>query len=115
MHYRIFSTWRLIAALVIMLYHFCHYGPEGARDIIEHIERMLPMLDMFFIISGYLIFDAYRDRVGTGRDYYDYIVRRFARIYPLILRHSAFSSPSRSPAISALSKPAAHHATIFRR
>jgi peptidoglycan/LPS O-acetylase OafA/YrhL len=83
MHYRIFSTWRLAAALVIMLYHFCHYGPEGARDIIEHIERMLPMLDMFFIISGYLIFDVYRDRIGSPREYYDYIVRRFARIYPL--------------------------------
>lgn len=66
-----------------MIYHFSHYGPEGSRDVIERIERMLPMLDMFFIISGFLIFEAYRDRIGTAADYFVYLARRFARIYPL--------------------------------
>lgn len=87
MHYRIYSIWRLVAALVIMLYHFAHYGPEGSQAL---VERMLPMLDMFFIISGFLIFEAYRDKIDSGRDYAAFAVRRFARIYPLHLATLAF-------------------------
>ncbi len=90
MHYRIFSTWRLVAALAIMLYHFAHHGPPGSMLLVERIELMLPMLDMFFIISGFLIFEAYRDKIGNAREYASYIARRFARIYPLHIITLAF-------------------------
>ena len=90
MHFRIFSAWRLIAAVVVMVYHFSHYGPEGSKNVVARLELLMPMLDMFFIISGFLIFSAYADKVRDMPDYLSYLGRRFARIYPLHLITTGF-------------------------
>ncbi len=76
-----------------MIYHFTHYGPEGYKDILERLERLerlMSVLDMFFMVSGILIFVHYRDRITSPQSYADYIVRRFVRIYPLHLITLAF-------------------------
>ena len=33
MHYRIFETWRLIAAISIMMWHFMRFAPPGTEDV----------------------------------------------------------------------------------
>ncbi|MBB2972405.1 acyltransferase [Mesorhizobium sp. RMAD-H1] len=85
MYFRLFEFWRLIAALLIMLYHFSFNGPPGTEWLIVWLQRLRPLLDMFFIISGFLIFLHYGDRVTGWRSYTAYILRRFARLYPLHL------------------------------
>lgn len=85
MYFRLFEFWRLIAALLIMLYHFSYNGPAGTLWMVDWLERLSPLLDMFFIISGFLIVFTYGDRVTDRRSYTAYLIRRFARLYPLHL------------------------------
>ncbi|GGA90002.1 acyltransferase [Brucella endophytica] len=85
MYFRLFEIWRLIAALLIMLYHFSFNGPPGTGWMIDWLERLRPLLDMFFIISGFLIVAHYGERVTDGRSYAVYLVKRLARLYPLHL------------------------------
>ncbi|KQT43056.1 hypothetical protein ASG43_16155 [Aureimonas sp. Leaf454] len=85
MHYRIFDCWRLAAALLIMAYHFLYFAPPGREAYIEALHRLLPLLDMFFMISGFLIAGRYAGRVSTLGDYGLFLQRRVARLYPLHL------------------------------
>lgn len=82
--YRLFGLWRLIAALLVMAYHYSHYA-ANALEVIAWFEHMGPLLDMFFILSGFLIFDRYG---WTGMDpagYLRFLARRLSRLYPLHL------------------------------
>ncbi len=88
-NYRLFWIWRFMAALLVMIYHFSHYLPEPG-PVLAWWERMNPLLDMFFVLSGFLIFDRYRDRIGNGGDYLRFLVRRLCRLYPLHLATLAF-------------------------
>lgn len=91
MQFRIFGFWRLFAAFLVMGYHFSHYGPDGFESVLRWFERLMPLLDMFFMISGFLIFQRYHDRVLTGEDYGSYLIKRLARLYPLHLMTTGFS------------------------
>lgn len=84
MYFRIFDCWRLAAALLVMTYHFLFFAPEGdALAATDFIHRLLPLLDMFFMISGFLIMTLYADRLRTLADYGRFLRRRLARLYPL--------------------------------
>lgn len=83
--YRLFEIWRLLAALLIMFYHFAHFAPAGSLWVKDELSAFRPLLDMFFIISGFLIFDRYGDTVRGARGYLVYLCRRLARLYPLHL------------------------------
>jgi peptidoglycan/LPS O-acetylase OafA/YrhL len=87
MHFRIFETWRLMAALLVMAYHFLRFGPGTLQQYQagEVLHRLLPLMDMFFMISGFLILLRYGDRISDWSSYRQFIVRRLARFYPLYL------------------------------
>ena len=89
-HFGLFAVWRLIAAILVMIYHFSAYGPDFYQKLHIGMERLAPMLDMFFIISGFLIWSSYADRVGSLKELRVFFVRRLARIYPLHLVTLAF-------------------------
>lgn len=90
MQFRLFGFWRLFAAFLVMCYHYAHYAPENAPAIIAWFERMMPLLDMFFMISGFLIFQRYHDRIDTPKAYREYLIKRLARLYPLHLMTTGF-------------------------
>ncbi|MCR4267498.1 acyltransferase [Nitratireductor sp. ZSWI3] len=83
--YRLFEIWRLVAALLIMLYHFGHFAPEASLWVKDELSVLRPLLDMFFIMSGFLIFDRYGEEVRDARSYLVYLGKRLARLYPLHL------------------------------
>jgi peptidoglycan/LPS O-acetylase OafA/YrhL len=86
MHYRIFETWRLAAAIAIMIYHFLRFGPPEAVQAGVFLFRFLPLMEMFFMISGYLIMERYgKTLMREGQPFRHYLLRRVARIYPLYL------------------------------
>lgn len=85
MYYRIFDCWRLTAALLVMAYHFLYFAPPGGEVGIAFLQRLLPLLDMFFMISGFFITGRYGDRLRTRGDYGIFLQRRIARLYPLHL------------------------------
>ena len=89
-NYRLFGVWRLLAALLVMAYHFSHHviNPVPVTTWFEH---MLPLLDMFFIMSGFLIFEHYGRMENTRSNYISFLIKRLARLYPLhILTLSVF-------------------------
>lgn len=90
MHYRIFDCWRLTAAILVMAYHYLYFAPPGGEVYVEALGRLLPLLDMFFMISGFLITERYAGKVSTPRDYGLFLQRRIARLYPLHLATLSF-------------------------
>ena len=86
MLYRVFESWRLIAAILVMLYHFLRYAPAGHEWISHWLFRLLPLMDMFLMISGFLIMMRYEPEAFRRRGFYaDFLMRRIARFYPLYL------------------------------
>ncbi|MDQ0318336.1 peptidoglycan/LPS O-acetylase OafA/YrhL [Pararhizobium capsulatum DSM 1112] len=81
-----------MAALLVMAYHFLRFGPGTPQQFAagEVLHRLLPLMDMFFMISGFLILLRYGDRLKDTAGYRRFIVRRLARFYPLYLVTSVF-------------------------
>jgi peptidoglycan/LPS O-acetylase OafA/YrhL len=74
-----------------MLFHFLNYGPPSAVHMTDILFRLLPLMDMFFMISGFLIMERYADRLVAERgSYARFLIRRVARFYPLYLATLAF-------------------------
>jgi peptidoglycan/LPS O-acetylase OafA/YrhL len=89
-NYLLFASWRLFAAILVMIYHYSNYGPEPFQAINGKMQRLTPMLDMFFIISGFLIWTHYSGRVSGWGNFKSFIIRRLARLYPLHLLTLSF-------------------------
>ena len=89
-NFLLFSVWRLLAAGLVMLYHYATYGPQFYQDLNIYLDCLTPLLDMFFIISGILIWTHYSYRVTDAKSFRTYLIRRFARIYPLHLLTLSF-------------------------
>jgi peptidoglycan/LPS O-acetylase OafA/YrhL len=86
MHFRVLGFWRVLAAFLVMIFHFLAYGPESALEWAEKMRSLMPLLDMFLMISGFLIMLRYADRLLVERGSYSgFLVRRLARLYPLYL------------------------------
>jgi len=85
-YFRILGFWRLCAALLVMIFHYLVYGPASGLDAAHRMRVLMPLLDMFMMISGFLIMLRYADRLLAERGAYArFIVRRLARFYPLYL------------------------------
>ena len=85
-HFRVFETWRLSAALLIMSWHFLRFAPPGHEAASAGLYRLMPLMEMFFMISGFLIMIRYADELlESAATYRHFIVRRIARFYPLYL------------------------------
>ena len=83
MYFRIFDCWRFVAAILIMAYHFLFWAPYGSEAGTALLHRLLPLLDMFFMISGFFITIRYRERVGDLASYGRFMRARAARLLPL--------------------------------
>jgi peptidoglycan/LPS O-acetylase OafA/YrhL len=78
---------RGIAAILVTLFHFQVLGvrfiPDAATYFISHCYLMV---DLFFVMSGFIIKHVYENSFITGlsgRSYGGYLGARFSRIYPL--------------------------------
>lgn len=73
---------RFLAAISIVVFH---YGGNIFPFNIKFIHLLFKQANMgvsyFFILSGFVMVIAYKDKVKI--EYGDYIKRRFARIYPV--------------------------------
>lgn len=77
---------RGLAALLVALYHAYVYGRWGG------VPAQWPVLvhawlfvDLFFVVSGYVMAAAYAARLDTAASLQAFMVRRFFRLYPLHL------------------------------
>lgn len=78
---------RFIASAGIVL---CHSGefffPRELRaESFERLAGLSLFVDVFFIISGFVIAHVYAERMGTWRQFARFMQRRIGRLYPLHL------------------------------
>ncbi|WP_027383408.1 acyltransferase family protein [Epilithonimonas caeni] len=75
---------RFYTALWVFLYHFGVYIDGGENFL---LKKGYLGVDIFFILSGFILTYAYYDQFFltkiTGKTYYNFILKRFAKIYPL--------------------------------
>lgn len=79
---------RGVAAVLVTIYHFYPPGDMGEGVIRETIGRGYLWVDLFFVLSGYVIALNYRHLFaeGTTREAFAvFLLRRVARLYPLYL------------------------------
>lgn len=73
---------RGILALVVATFHFPFITHLTNLDLVQHTDLWV---DMFFVLSGFVMTHVYLGRVNDREDLQDFLVRRFGRIYPLHL------------------------------
>lgn len=83
---------RIIAACAVVILHYSDYlkGQPAGHFIYEHTQHFNLFVDLFFVISGFVIANQYVGRVDDSRSISRFFWRRLARIYPLHLATLAF-------------------------
>jgi peptidoglycan/LPS O-acetylase OafA/YrhL len=67
---------RGLAALVVMIFHL--------TALQQVFERGWLAVDLFFILSGFVITYSYGDKIKQGLTFKDFLVARFLRLWPLM-------------------------------
>ncbi|HEY8193796.1 MAG TPA: acyltransferase [Hyphomicrobium sp.] len=80
MRFRVLDSWRGIAAVCVVLFHF-----EAANDIhaLRFVQHSFLFVDFFFVLSGFVIAHAYGDRLTSPANTTQFVIRRFGRVWPL--------------------------------
>lgn len=83
---------RIVAASAVVILHYSDYVKDApiGRFLVDHTWHFNLFVDLFFVISGYVIASQYLAKVGTPAAVGRFLWRRFARIYPLHLATLAF-------------------------
>lgn len=99
--YRLLDELRGIAALAVLVFHI---GTRGGGPLI--LPNGFLAVDFFFMLSGFVIAEAYEARLAGGMSFTDFAVRRLIRIAPVALLGAlvggaylvarAFAAPARS-------------------
>jgi peptidoglycan/LPS O-acetylase OafA/YrhL len=77
---------RGIAAALVVAYHFHQQADTGSAALNHLIGRGYFWVDLFFVLSGFVMAMTYADRFAAGYSWpvhRDFLQRRVARVYPL--------------------------------
>src|ERR1700722_19534911 len=81
---------RGVAAIIIVIYHYGKFRLDHVSDVWDIPHGYLPV-DLFFMLSGFVIGYVYRDHLHpeSSSDYKIFLIKRFARLYPAYIVISA--------------------------
>lgn len=71
---------RGIAALIVALYHL-----KIGSDYFPMIRNGYLFVDLFFVLSGFVICASYASRMQTTDDFMSFLIRRVGRLFPLLV------------------------------
>lgn len=73
---------RGVAALLVVFFHLPNWSPFTSFRVVEHLYVMV---DLFFVLSGFVIHRSYQHRLRTLRDIAAFQALRLGRLYPVHL------------------------------
>lgn len=79
---------RGIAALLVVIYHM--RTDFFAVNNLMTIHRGYLFVDLFFVLSGFVIAHNYLDRISTKEEATKFLILRLGRLYPLFIITSSF-------------------------
>ncbi len=83
---RLLTALRALAALMVVLFHFADRTAPGSGLHTTFIDRGQLGVDIFFVLSGFILAHVYLARCAAGQFAFgDFLVNRLARLYPLHL------------------------------
>ena len=71
---------RGLLAIIVAIYHTIWLSHINSSAF---LNNGVVILDLFFVFSGFLMFTLYGDKIKDAQSAKTFIVRRFARLYPL--------------------------------
>lgn len=74
------DSWRGIAAVMVALFHMPIAWSLYDVGIVRHAWLFV---DFFFVLSGFVIAFTYENRIADRREFADFMIRRFGRVWPL--------------------------------
>lgn len=72
--------WRGIACLLVAIYHL---NVAHSLYFLPLFQNGAPILELFFVISGFVMALAFADGIRNGRGAAAYLIRVFGRVFPL--------------------------------
>ena len=83
---------RIVASIAIVVMHYVNYAKDYrvGRLLVDHLWHFNLFVDLFFVISGFVIAGRYLEHVADRGSIWQFLCRRFARIYPLHIATFAF-------------------------
>jgi peptidoglycan/LPS O-acetylase OafA/YrhL len=75
-----FEGIRGVAALIVALYHL-----GIGYDYFPFIRNGYLFVDLFFVLSGYVMYAAYASSISTTTDLQSFLIRRIGRLVPLLI------------------------------
>lgn len=78
----VLDSWRGIAACIIALTHF-QIGVNNHISDVHFFNIAGLFVDFFFVLSGFVIFANYEQRLKEGYGFWRFMFLRFGRLYPL--------------------------------
>lgn len=82
MKFEALDAFRGIAAIMVLLFHSIFYFKEIPNPLVLHSDLFV---DFFFILSGFVMSHAYQDKIKLSLSFKNFMIIRFARLYPLHL------------------------------
>ena len=76
----VLDGWRGVLALLVAAYHF---HPNSHIHDWTFLRHGYMVVDFFFVLSGFVLAHAYRSRLSSVEDTFEFILRRLGRLYPL--------------------------------
>lgn len=85
---------RFFAAFYVLIFHcLMRWDIPVIPPFIKHIVAMGPMsMSLFFILSGFILCYNYYD-INIKTDYIDFLIKRFARVYPVYICAAILTIP----------------------
>ena len=78
------TSLRYLAAAWVVVFHFSNYFPRTALYEFKGARAGYLGVDFFFVLSGFILAHVYLAKIRDRRfDYWGFIVRRVARVYPM--------------------------------
>lgn len=85
-HYALLDGLRGVAAMLVVWYHvFEGFQFAGNKPVIDFINHGYLTVDLFFMLSGFVIGYAYDDRWGKSLTMSGFFRRRLIRLHPMVM------------------------------